>query len=111
MERNMRKIITTLIVVCAALIARTASAEGYSFKLSNTTENTIKKILVSEDGKKWGPFDIGKGIKPGETVTLEWAESTNDESCEQQVKAVFDDGSESEVTAFNFCEADLALEF
>ena len=46
----------------------------------------IKKILVSEDGEKYGFFDIGSGIKPGQTVTLVWAQSTNGEDCKQHVK-------------------------
>jgi hypothetical protein len=77
----------------------------------NTTKNTIKKILVSEDGKDYGFFDIGKGIKPGETADLTWDQSTNNEKCKQWVKAVYDDGSESEPAKFDFCEDDLELEF
>ena len=38
------------------------SAE-YKFKVHNNTKNDIKKIMVSEDGKKWGLFDIGGRIK------------------------------------------------
>ena len=102
--------------LCALLgtmiaFAGAAMAEGYSFEVKNTTDNKIVKLLVSEDGSKWGSFDIGKGIKPGQSVTLVWDESTDSESCEQEVKAVFDDESESEPSEFNFCESDLALEF
>lgn len=89
----------------------TASAEDYKFKVHNNTENAIKKILVSEDGETYGFFDIGSGIKPGQTVELVWASSTDDESCEQYFKAVFADGEESEPTQFDFCEADVTLEF
>jgi hypothetical protein len=93
--------------------ALTASADDdeYSFKVTNSTEQTIKKILVSEDGKKYGYFNIGSGIKPGQTVTLVWDKSTNGESCDQHFKAVFADGSESEAAEFDFCESDVALEF
>ena len=44
--------------------ALTASADDdeYSFKVTNNTEQTIKKILVSEDGKKYGYFNIGNGF-------------------------------------------------
>ena len=85
--------------------------EEYSFKTHNSTENTITEILVSEDNSTWGKFDIGSGIKPGETVSLVWDKSTNDQNCNQHVKAVFDDGSESESAEFDFCEKDLDLEF
>ena len=85
--------------------------EEYSFKTHNSTGNAITEILVSEDNTTWGKFDIGRGIKPGETVTLIWDKSTNDEDCNQYVKAVFDDGSESESAQFDFCEKGLDLEF
>jgi hypothetical protein len=86
-------------------------AEGYSFKVYNSTDSAIKKMLVSEDGKTWGEFDVGGGIGAGKSTELEWDESTNNEACKQYVKAVFSDGSESTPTKFNFCEKGLALEF
>ena len=92
-------------------IVSTQAAEEYSFKVSNTTKSTIKKVLVSEDKKTWGLFEVGSGIKPGASVTLVWDQSTNKEGCNQWVKAVFADGSESEPAKFDFCESDLDLEF
>jgi hypothetical protein len=102
-----------LLFACALLIApiSQAIAAEYSFKVHNTTKNTIKKLLASEDGKTYGFFDIGKGIKPGETSTLEWDKSTDNGKCKQWFKAVFDDGEESEAVQFDFCEDDLTLEF
>jgi hypothetical protein len=88
-----------------------AFAQDYEFKVHNTTKNTIKKLLVSEDNKEWGHFDIGKGIAPGATETIVWDNSTNNEECKQYIKAVYDDGSESEPTIFDFCEKKLELEF
>lgn len=106
---KLRSIVFAAAFVFAAVTA--SAADEYSFKVHNTTKSLIKKILVSEDGKDYGFFDIGKGIKAGQTVTLTWAQSTNNEQCKQYVKAVFDDGSESEPAKFNFCEDDLELEF
>ena len=83
----------------------------YSFKVHNKTKQTIKKLLASEDGEKYGFFDIGKGIKPGETMTLVWDKSTDGGKCTQYFKAVYDDDSESEPEKFDFCEKDLELEF
>lgn len=85
--------------------------EEFSFKTHNSTESLITQILVSEDNKNWGQFEVGSGIKPGETVTLVWDKSTNNEDCNQYVKAVFEDGSESEPAQFDFCESNLDLEF
>jgi hypothetical protein len=106
-----------LLIGCALLVttfvphfALGAESE-YSFKVTNKTKNTIKKLLASEDGEKYGFFDIGKGIKPGETVTLVWDKSTNSGNCKQFFKAVYDDDSESDAEEFDFCEKDLELEF
>ena len=91
-------------------IATEEEAE-YSFKLHNTTKDKITKLLASEDGKEWGNFDIGSGIKPGETITLKWDKKTNESDCKWLFKAVFADGDESEAKEFDFCEEDLELEF
>jgi hypothetical protein len=88
-----------------------SSGEEYTFKVHNTTKDRIKKVLVSEDGDKYGPFDIGKGIPPGETVELKWDKSTNKSDCEWLIKAVFADGSETAPKKFDFCEEDLELDF
>ena len=106
-----RKAVFAVALVVVSFAAVTVSADEYSFEVTNKTRTTIKKILVSEDGEEYGYFNIGSGIKPGQTVELVWDSSTNGESCEQYVKAVYADGSESEPTTFDFCESDLALEF
>ena len=93
------------------VVSGDAFAETYRFKVKNTTDRNMVKLLVSEDGKKWGQFDIGKGIPANGWATLEWSEATNDQGCSQKVKAAYDDGTESEPAEFDFCEKDLELEF
>ncbi len=88
-----------------------AAGTEYSFKVHNNTRVKMTKLLVSEDKKEWGYFDIGSGIAAGENMTLVWDSSTNNEGCDQYVKAAYADGSESEEAKFNFCEANLELEF
>jgi len=83
----------------------------YKFKVHNNTKQAIKRIEVSQDGKKWGDFDIGDGIKAGATEELVWDKSTDNEDCEQYFRATFADGEVSEAVKFNFCEKDLVLEF
>jgi len=107
----------TLLVGCA-LLATTflspvalAAGDEYSFKVKNTTKELITKILVSEDGDKYGFFDIGKGIKPGESMTLVWNKDTNGQSCTQWFKAVWESGEEGKPVKFNFCEKGLEIEF
>ena len=103
----MKKLAARVLLFALTLTAFSLFAEEYSFKVTNKTDTTIKKIMVSEDGKNYGYFDIGAGIKPGKTVTLVWDSSTDGESCEQWVKAIYADGSESEPAKFDFCEADV----
>jgi hypothetical protein len=101
---------TLLATTLLPLAARGADNE-YTFKVKNTTKELITKILVSEDGEKYGFFDIGKGIKPGETMTLVWDKSTNSGSCHQWFKAVWESGEEGKPVKFDFCEKGLELEF
>jgi hypothetical protein len=106
-----------LLIGCALVVTTfvTPAAFGgdneYSFKVKNTTKEKITKILVSEDGKEYGYFDIGSGIKPGETMTLVWDKSTNSGSCHQWFKAVWESGEEGKPVKFDFCEKGLELEF
>jgi hypothetical protein len=90
-------------------IARTKV--DYKFKVHNNTKQAIKKIKVSDDGKKWGYFDIGDGIAAGDTEELVWDKSTDNGACEWKFKAVFADNEESEAVEFNFCEKNLVIEF
>src|SRR6266478_895669 len=101
---------TALMLLSFTLGFAKASSE-YKFKVHNNTKQDIKKIEVSENGKTWGIFDIGSGIKAGATDELVWDKSTDNENCEQYFRATFADGEVSEAVKFNFCEKDLTLEF
>ena len=109
------KLTASFLCVCAlfCFAASRLQAEGgdYSFKVHNTTDDTITKLLASEDGETYGNFDIGSGIEAGKTMTLVWDKSTDSGKCHQWFKAVFSDGDESEAKQFDFCEKDLTLEF
>jgi hypothetical protein len=81
-----------------------ASAEQWYFYAKNNSTTTMTSLLVSETGDNWGKFDIGSGIVVGENAKLVWSSSTNNESCNQYIKATFADGSESTPAKFNFCK-------
>ena len=95
----------------AAAVADDDDDAQYSFKVHNTTEERIVKLLASEDGKDFSTFDIAHGIDAGETVTLNWDKSTNNSHCKWYIKAVYADDSMSKVGKFDFCEEDLILDF
>ena len=104
--------LAALSLILVLIPFRNVRAEDeYTFKVHNTTKDTITKLLASEDGEKYGTFDVGKGIGPGKTMTLKWDKSTNKSDCDWLIKAVFEDGSETPPKKFDFCEEDLELEF
>ncbi len=103
--------LATALVLMSFTLSFAKPAADYKFKVHNNTKQDIKKIQVSQDGKKWGYFDIGNGIKAGATEELIWDKSTDSENCEQYFKAVFADGEESDAVKFDFCEKGLTLEF
>ena len=107
----MKRILQITFIAIISLAAVTAHAESYKFKVNNTTKNKMVKLLVSQDGKQWGEFNLGGGVAAGTSAMMVWDESTNGQNCEQHVKAVYDDGAESEPATFDFCEADLELDF
>ncbi len=103
-----------LLAVALVLMSATlsfAKTSEYKFKVHNNTKQAIKKLQVSEDGKKWGDFDIGDGIAAGATEELVWDKSTDSENCEQYFKVRFADGEWSDAVKFDFCEKGLILEF
>lgn len=106
---------TVLMLTVALVLMSTtlsfAKTDEYKFKVHNNTKQAIKQLLVSIDGKKWGEFDIGNGIKAGATVELVWDKSTDNEPCEQYFKVQFADGEWSDAVKFDFCEKGLILEF
>lgn len=111
-KRNFLRIsFLSAVFVLLSVSATNAQDSEFSFTVYNKTKSTIKKLLVSEDGKKYGYFDIGAGIAPGKKEELVWSKSTDNEKCVQWVKAVYADKSESEPVKFDFCEEDLELEF
>lgn len=93
-----------LLGITLALASASAGAgDSWHFKVTNDAESKITKLQVSEDGKTWGYFDIGSGIAPGSTETLLWDKSTDNEGCEQYIRAVFADGSTSPPSRQDFC--------
>jgi hypothetical protein len=90
-------------VVC--LLPLPVHAGDYYFYVENKTNSRIVKLEVSEDKRDWGFFDIGRGIGKGRSSKLVWDDSTNNEECEQWVRARFADGSASEPAKFDFCQA------
>lgn len=113
---KLKKTIKVALFYAVCLIANAATlsvahAADYSFKVHNSTNSRIVKVLVSEDKRSWGFFDIGSGIKPDGSANLVWSQSSNNQLCQQWVKAVFADGTEARPTRFDFCKKGLELEF
>lgn len=99
------------LILMSFAVSHARTSPDYRFKIHNSTENTITKVLVSTDGKSYGQFDIGDGIAPGATEEMVWDKSTDNGACEWYFKAVFDNDEESQAVKFDFCEKNLVLEF
>jgi hypothetical protein len=112
-NRNFGKVgmLAIALLMMSFTVSSATTHVDYKFKVHNNTKQAIKKIKVSDDGKKWGYFDIGDGIAAGATDELVWDKSTDNGACEWQFKAVFADNEESEAVEFNFCEKNLVIEF
>lgn len=103
----MKKVSFLVIGLMLALTAVLAN----TFTVTNNSDQAIKRLLAREKGKKsWGEFNIGRGIAPGKSMTIEWGDSTEGTDCNWTLKAVFADGSESGEAQFDFCE-DPDIEF
>ena len=111
--------IKRMVVACAvcalALAAFSVNAKSsqWHFKVKNSTSTDIVKLQVSTNKKDWGAFDIGKdGIGPGETATMVWDASTDNDPCEEWIRAKFSDGQYSAPSKQDFCEdLDSPIEF
>ena len=108
-----KTVLLALSLTAAVVLPRLAVAEEneYSFILHNTTEEKITALMVSEDGEKWGKFDIGDGLKAGDSAKFVWDKATHSQECEQFVKAEFEDGKESKPVKHDFCKEGLELGF
>ncbi len=103
----MRRLVLTALLAAAA----TPALAEYSFTLTNNSDQRIVEVEVSEDGRSWGTFDIGRGIASGDSVEMVWDESTDDSDCEWYFRATFSGGETSEPVPFDFCDDDLEVEF
>lgn len=103
--------LTSRLLTAATLMFCASAASAYDFTVKNSTDASITRVLASEDGKTWGEFSLSGPIAPGASTQLVWSPATENTGCEWQVKAVYDDGEESDPATFDFCEADLELEF
>ena len=93
-------------LIAFSLVANvtSASAEQWYFYVKNSSNSTIKKLMVGEPEKTWGQFDIGSGIAVGENTKMVWDSSTDNQQCKQWIKAQFADGSESAPAYIDFCK-------
>lgn len=92
-----------------------ASAKGtnvfeYKFKVTNSTDTPIVKVLASPDGKSWGFFKLGGQIKPGESIVLVWDAATDESDCEWLFSAELEDGRRTKPKAFDFCGENVEIE-
>jgi hypothetical protein len=100
-------------LLCALVLSMASSlvCAEYAFQIENNTDSKIVAVVVSEDGKDWGAFNIGGGIGAGATVDMVWDSSTDESGCVWYFMAAFEDDSNSDVVEFDFCSDELVIQF
>jgi hypothetical protein len=87
------------------IATRLFMSDQFTFTVQNQTDLAITELWASLDDEEWSEFTLGEeGIPAGETVTIAWAEYTNESPCEWYICCTYEDESESDSAVFNFCE-------
>jgi hypothetical protein len=81
-----------------------AQAAEWYFYVQNNTRSTLTRLDVKQKGGPWGGFDIGSGIASGQKTRIEWGANTNNQACNQIIRATFADGSMSKELVNDFCK-------
>ncbi|WP_259721728.1 hypothetical protein [Synechococcus sp. CS-1328] len=100
----MQTVTTTTALAALVLAGGQAMAGDWYFYVENNTSSTITRLEAKEKNGSWGSFQLGGGIKPGSTVKIEWAKSTDNQDCAQYIRASFADGSTADPVQFDFCD-------
>jgi hypothetical protein len=101
------KLVLGFAIAAVSIVAKAApaaAAEQWYFWVENQGSAEIAEILVSQHQTAWGHFNLNHDIAIGEKMKLNWYKSTNNQSCNQWVKAVYSDGSETLPARIDFCE-------
>jgi hypothetical protein len=80
-----------------------ASAKEWYFYVENQSDAQITSLQVSEDKASWGYFELGSGIDAGAKAKLVWDQATDNQDCNQWLKATFSDNTISAPQKFDFC--------
>ncbi len=107
----MHKIMLPLLCLCGLLCAELVHASQYTFSVGNNTDRDIDSLSASQDGKGWRAIRVSGGIPAHSMTELRWNSKADKSACVWQVKAQFDKGGESAAVEFDFCAADLVLNF
>lgn len=85
-------------------ISGAAQAADWYFYVKNDSRTALTRLDVKEKGGPWGAFNIGRGIGSGQKVRIEWGANTNNQACNQIIRATFADGSMSKELVVDFCK-------
>lgn len=108
-RNSVRNVLLAFASLSLALVPSQLLA-AWTFTLTNSTSTEIVSIEAREAGtSEWGSFS--GGLAAGEEATFEWGASTDNSSCNWEIRANYSDGTASPAATFNFCEStDLVFE-
>lgn len=110
---NSFKQLVTFVAIIAMLSLsniRGSVVFDHRVEVRNSSNRKITKILASADGEKYVGINVGSGLKPEQTMEVDWDRSQGHE-CVWYLKAVYADTSESAPAQFDLCEKDVMVEF
>lgn len=88
----------------AAATATAAWAAAQDFTLHNSSGHVIVTLNVSpSDSNQWGPDILGRDVL-GDGESAEISFDRNEDQCEWDIRATFDDGAVNDERGINLCE-------
>ena len=101
-RNSFRNVCLAIASLSLALVPSTVLA-AWTFNVTNSTSETIVNLEAREEGtSEWGSF--AGNLAPGESATFEWGASTDNSSCNWELRATYSNGEAGPPATFNFCE-------
>ena len=95
--------LSTAAMLMSAIAGKAQERSQWYFFVKNDADSAITEFVVSLDDNEWHHVE-GSSVAPGETEKYDWYKKTDNDSCEQWIKAKFADGAESTPAKIDFCQ-------
>jgi hypothetical protein len=94
--------LSTAAMLMSAIPGKAQERSQWYFFVTNSSDSAINQLMVSLDDNEWHSFN-NSYVAPGKTKKFNWYKKTDNDTCEQWIKAEFADGEESTPIKIDFC--------